>query len=189
MPSSKHFNQHTPLMQRFEASYTVDQGSGCWLWNGWLVKSATGDVRPRIRVDGKNKIAYRLAYELLVGEIPPGKLCCHHCDVSICVNPSHLFIGTQKDNSLDSIAKGRHTSQRHPEAARERGRLLGTTNTWSKGSVNYANTSQADREAICSRRDRGEPYSSIARDYKMTKEGIFLLVKREKARAALYIDS
>jgi hypothetical protein len=51
--------------------------------------------------------APRLAWTLLRGEIPVGLSVCHRCDTPLCVNPDHLFLGTQRDNMYDAIAKGR----------------------------------------------------------------------------------
>lgn len=56
--------------------------------------------------------AHREAWKEANGPIPPGMLVCHSCDNRSCVEPTHLFLGTDKDNQHDSINKGRHSSQR-----------------------------------------------------------------------------
>lgn len=55
---------------------------------------------------------HRVVYEMLVGPIPPGMCVCHHCDNPICVRPVHMFTGTQGDNVIDCLTKGRHVTPR-----------------------------------------------------------------------------
>lgn len=78
--------------------------SGCWLWNGSLNHNGYGTFS----IVGKTVRAHRVSMVLSGSEIPDGMCVCHHCDVRNCVNPSHLFLGSQKDNARDAIEKGRH---------------------------------------------------------------------------------
>jgi hypothetical protein len=77
--------------------------NGCWEWH--LPKQRYG----RIRVAGRTLRAHRASWEAFRGAIPPGMNVLHHCDNPPCVNPDHLWLGTQMDNVQDCIAKGRST--------------------------------------------------------------------------------
>lgn len=81
----------------------VDRSGDCWLWTA----SKTARGYGKLRVDGKQAYAHRVAYELTNGAIPDGLVICHHCDNPPCCNPAHLFMGTQGDNMRDRDAKGR----------------------------------------------------------------------------------
>lgn len=82
----------------------VKKGNGCWKWIGGV----DGNGYSRVWCNGRRQAAYRVAYELTKGPIPEGMLACHHCDNKLCVNPDHLFIGTQKDNMQDWTRKGKN---------------------------------------------------------------------------------
>jgi len=71
--------------------------SGCWLWLGGSYASGYGSFS----LEGNKDYAHRAAYRLFVGEIPEGKIVCHKCDVKMCVNPKHLYVGTYFDNTMD----------------------------------------------------------------------------------------
>jgi len=81
----------------------VETGSGCWGWKGRKGTGGYGVLHDR----GKLIMAHRWMWEAIEGEIPPGMLVCHGCDNPPCVRPSHLFLGTSRDNTLDSARKGR----------------------------------------------------------------------------------
>lgn len=92
------------LDARFWAKVTKTET--CWLWAG--AKAAGYGVIRRSRRSIK---AHRYTWELTNGPIPDGLFACHTCDVRACVNPAHLFLGTNGDNQRDSVAKGRHIGQ------------------------------------------------------------------------------
>ena len=84
-------------------SMVVGQANGCWLWQGYQNKDHYGIAT----IHGKQIRVHRAVYEVMVGDIPPGMFVCHHCDVSNCVAPDHLFLGTQEDNMGDAATKAR----------------------------------------------------------------------------------
>ena len=76
--------------------------SDCWYWIGSKNKHGYGVTS----ISNENK-AHRLSWKLFKGKIPEGLSVLHRCDVRCCVNPDHLFLGTQNDNMKDCAQKGR----------------------------------------------------------------------------------
>ena len=91
------------ILKRFWTK--VNKTDGCWLW------TASGDKYGQFWVKGKYEASHRFSYELVYGKIPSGLLVCHTCDTPSCVNLSHLFLGTAKDNTRDMQNKGRGANQ------------------------------------------------------------------------------
>lgn len=82
----------------------VTKTDTCWLWTGYKGNYGYGKVTNEI---GKQVRAHRYMYEKHKGTIPAGMNVLHTCDVTACINPDHLFLGTQKDNVKDMMKKGR----------------------------------------------------------------------------------
>ena len=100
--------------ERFDAKWIPEPMSGCWLWTGAVLSAGYGLMRGR---RPGNILAHRVSWELAHGPIPEDQYVLHRCDVPSCVNPNHLFLGTQKDNMADCVKKGRIMSgERHGRA-------------------------------------------------------------------------
>ena len=83
----------------------VEKSDGCWLWKGRSMTVGYG----YFSTDSgrRHGYAHRFSWELHNGPIPAGLCVLHKCDVRLCVNPDHLFLGTRTDNSDDKTRKGR----------------------------------------------------------------------------------
>lgn len=83
--------------------YTISE-NGCWIWSG--KKCSSGRYGYFYRGKGM-QMAHRASYEKFKGKIGRGLFVCHTCDNGLCINPDHLFLGTNSDNMKDAFSKGR----------------------------------------------------------------------------------
>lgn len=82
----------------------VNKTKDCWMWRASTYVNGYGVI-----FDGKKLVsAHRFSFKHYNGKIPKGMCICHKCDNKLCVNPNHLFLGTQRDNMRDMYNKGRN---------------------------------------------------------------------------------
>ena len=147
---------HPPLSVRFSRYFTKNK-SGCWEWTAKLYSNGYGCLMHNHRY----VLAHRVAWELFVGPIPDGLQVCHRCDNRRCVNPKHLFIGTQRANMRDMVSKGRDRP--------------------SRGEANQrAKLSDEDVRAIRRRARTGEMQSDIAGAYGVSRKQVSVIVSRKQ---------
>ncbi len=94
------------LQERFEDKVELIPFSTCHFWNACANHRGYG----QISIGAKMVSAHRASYELYVDKIPEGMHVLHKCDNPPCVNPDHLFLGTNYDNVKDRDSKGRQVS-------------------------------------------------------------------------------
>jgi DNA invertase Pin-like site-specific DNA recombinase len=96
----------------------------------------------------------------------------HKCDNRQCVNPEHLYLGTHSDNMRDRKERARTTKGEKAGPVQYPERFKGSNNPASK-------LTEADVLTIRGRKERGDSYAAIARDYEVSKQAIYLIVKRK----------
>lgn len=141
-----------PIEPRLLAScLKMNEGQGCWIWTA----SHTRDGYGVLGIGRKQHRAHRAAYETWVGPIPEGALVCHRCDTPNCINPSHLFAGSHKDNTRDMHRKRRDGNRRMVDQSHPATKVT-----------------HADRARIRAMRARGHTLKSIAEIYGVTFQTI-----------------
>lgn len=97
-----------PMADRLMFRVEFDTAGGCWLWSG----ATTPDGYGSINCGARSNLAHRVSWTVFRGD--PGALCVlHRCDIPACVNPDHLFLGTNADNVKDRVTKGRSSGGSH----------------------------------------------------------------------------
>ena len=109
MRGSKPFTD-TELLNAFAEKVDKRGTDECWEWTGARNRRGYGVVKARGRITP----APRLSWKFFFGPIPEGKMVLHKCDNPSCVNPYHLYLGSQRDNMTDAVKRGRLRPYRPP---------------------------------------------------------------------------
>lgn len=145
------------LEERFWSKVDRSGGSdSCWLWIGNSRQKGYGAFHLPGRIMVR---AHRYSYELAHGRITGGLDVLHRCDVRLCVNPSHLFLGTAADNIHDCAAKGRFNHAGEHNAA--------------------ARLTRVQALEIRLRRARGESGTALAVEYGVHRNTIYAISRGE----------
>lgn len=128
-PDGRRSRRRRDEYTRFWEKVPDQPGDDCWEWRSAKLKGY--GVFGLVREDGKliQVSAHIYSYRHAVGPVPAGLLVCHACDNPGCVNPSHLFLGTNADNMADARRKGRRPSQYRPGGHCKRGHPRSAANT------------------------------------------------------------
>lgn len=96
--------------ERFFHSYYFKKDTGCWIWTKTKIKGRykSNSGYGVMGVGRSICRAHRVSYKLFFGNFKKELDVLHRCDNPSCVNPNHLFLGTDEDNQRDRVAKGRH---------------------------------------------------------------------------------
>jgi len=172
----------------------------CWEWTANKLKQRYG----RFSIGKKHILAHRFSYELHYGKIPDGLDVLHTCDNPPCVNPNHLYLGTQQDNANDMVAKNRQAkgifqgTHTHPESV-ARGDKSGYRlhpEKYPRGDKHYLRLhpekasrgeqngwSKFTNEQILEIRKKYIPWkystTKLAKEYKTSPANIWLIVSRK----------
>lgn len=113
--------------------------SGCWIWTAYWYKNRPypgnryGYFGVKLAGKWKTRTAHRCMWAALHGWPTKDQCVCHTCDVALCINPEHLYLGTMADNMRDRDERGRHANKLKKVC--KRGHLLEGANVYIRKSA------------------------------------------------------
>ena len=158
----------------------------CWLWTASTDRKGYGQVN----INRNLYRSHRIAYTLVNGPLQDtSQHLCHRCDIPLCVNPNHLFLGNNFENSMDRVAKGRsacgdrHGSKTHPERV-ARGNRHGSVKYPEKVTRGELNPmSKITANAVAEIRKlhlEGKSHKWLSEKYKLATTSISRIITRKR---------
>ena len=128
------------FLERFWNSANIREVDNCWEWKRAIQSKGYGSVGIGRK---KTALAHRVAYEITYGEIPEGMWILHRCDNRRCVNPKHLFLGTNEDNVRDMVQKGRQAKgEKNGKSKLTIRQVISIRELYETGHYSYKNLSE-----------------------------------------------
>lgn len=166
MKHGVHPTLHPIRLQFWEKAAVTANPDKCWVWQKALNMWGYGTIGSNPQ---KLHSAHRMAYFLFYG-VHPGELqVLHRCDNPPCINPHHLFLGTNADNVKDKMAKGRHRAGKKPHGRANH--PVGERNPAAK-------LSSAQVREIRRRYANGEISTALAKEFNVGRCAVWRIVKR-----------
>ncbi len=159
-----YYQRKKSLRDKFWEKVDIKRDNDCWVWMASINRKGYGNFYISTgNSEERHTLAHRFSWEDSYGLIPDGMYVCHKCDNPSCVNPSHLFLGTNQDNMDDMKRKGRSP------------RMKGSTHPESK-------LTESKVQEIKEIRKTGKPYNKIAALYGVDTSLIFRICKGKSWR-------
>jgi hypothetical protein len=164
------------IQKRFWEKVKKNLITGCWEWQGYKTKFGHGQFQTLAKVD----YAHRYSWQLVYGEIPKGLFVLHRCDNGCCVNPAHLYIGTQTDNIRDMVNRGRTRYDKNRATGIRNGKYTHPEKTPRGEKHGMAKLTQMQVDEIRNKyKYRIYPQSKLAKEYHVSEDLIYKIINRK----------